>query len=161
MVVTAVTLGVSIFATGLFSGMMGMLVFVMQLKWDRQSASAYVADIQPFLAVAKGHPLIRAVLFAGLLAPLFAALSLSGHQPGSAMLVLLGWLIFGAGVVGVTMRLNLPVYTALLVLDRAAPAADWRDLRRRFFHLNLTRMIASLIAFILFIIVGLLPPTPA
>lgn len=150
--ITAFFLALSILAVGLFSGLMYALVFLMQLKWDRQSAAEYIADIQPFLRVGKGNRTVALTLFVGLLAPIPALLNAYiVEQPVVAVLILLGLVVFGLGALAVTVGLNLPTYTALMSLDVRRPSRNWEDLRRRFYHLNLVRFLGSVTAFALFV----------
>ncbi|NDJ59861.1 MAG: DUF1772 domain-containing protein [Chloroflexi bacterium] len=147
-----VSLGISVLATGLFAGLMFTLIFLMQLKWNRQTAAEYIVDIQPFLEVGKGNRVIGFLLFVGLLAPVPALLGATAvTQSAVNVLLLVGMVVFGLGALGVTVVLNLPTYHAIMSLDAQAPADNWGDLRRRFYQLNLTRFLASFSAFALFI----------
>lgn len=146
-----IALAVSLLTMGLFSGLMFSLVVLLQPKWDQQTAFEYITDIQPFLKVGKGNPMVMLVLFVGLLAPIPALLTDNVLTTEVSGLVLLSLIVFAVGPLGVTVVLNLPTYTALLSLDAGQPAEQWADLRRRFYHLNLLRFIASTTAFILMI----------
>lgn len=149
--VATLSLALATLCVGLFGGLMFSLVVLLQPKWDRQSAAEYVADIQPFLEAGKGNRAVALTLFAGLLAPVPTLLGAATAEPLIFVLVLLGLAVFGLGALGVTVALNLPMYTALMGLDARSPSEDWKDLRRRFYRLNLTRFVASLTAFALFV----------
>ena len=70
-----ISLAVGLLTMGLFSGLMFSLIVLLQPKWDQQSAAEYITDIQPFLKVGKGNPIVAGGLFVGLLAPLPAFLT--------------------------------------------------------------------------------------
>ncbi|MGF1505994.1 MAG: anthrone oxygenase family protein [Anaerolineae bacterium] len=147
-----IALAVSVLAAGLFSGLMFTLIFLMQLKWDRQTAAEYFTDIQPFLEVGKGNRVIALVLFVGLLAPIPALLGTGDLQTGAVtLLILTGMIIFGLGALGVTVVLNLPTYHAIMSLNPQSPDDSWQTLKQRFFRLNLMRFIASFVALLLFV----------
>ncbi|MCU0513087.1 MAG: DUF1772 domain-containing protein [Anaerolineae bacterium] len=145
---TTLALAGGILCTGLFSGLMFTLVFLLQLKWQQQTATAYITDIQPFLRVGKGNRAVTLILIGGILGPILALLT--GQGAAGAMVPLLtglALLLFAAGAAGITLVFNLPVYTALMALDASAPAATWAALRRRFHRLNQARLLASFSAF--------------
>lgn len=151
-----VALAVGLATTGLFSGLMFTLIVLLQAKWDQQDAAEYIPDIQSFLKTAKGHPMIALVLFAGLLAPIPALLMGGEVATPVNVLLLLSTLVFAVGVLGVTVALNLPTYTAIMALDAQQPSAEWTRLRRRFYHLNLTRFVSSTTTFVLLIVAAAL-----
>ena len=146
-----ISLAVGLLAMGLFSGLMFSLVVLLQPKWDQQSAAEYITDIQPFLKVGKGNPIVAGVLFVGLLAPLPALLTNETVSAEVNIFILVSLIVFTVGPLGVTVILNLPTYNAIMSLDAGKPAEYWVDLRRRFYRLNLLRFIASTTAFVLLI----------
>ncbi|NDJ52455.1 MAG: DUF1772 domain-containing protein [Chloroflexi bacterium] len=151
---SSILIGLSVFAVGLFCGLMFTLVFIMQMKWNRQTGSEYMTDIQPFLEVAKGHWVIQIVMFTVILAPIGAAIALDGTASAiTPALIWAGTIIFMIGVFGVTIALNFPVYDAMMSMSAEQPSDEWPQLRQRFFALNLSRMIASGISFLAFITV--------
>lgn len=151
-IVTVVVLGMSVMACGLFSGLMFSLIALLQPKWEQQTATEYITDIQPFLKVGKGNPAVSTVLFVGLFAPIPALIGVWDVEPnGVWWLMLVGWIVFSGGALGITVFFNLPTYTALMALDANSPAENWEALRRRFYYLNLSRFAASTTAFLLFI----------
>ncbi|MCU0499819.1 MAG: DUF1772 domain-containing protein [Anaerolineae bacterium] len=142
---TAIALIIGTLCVGWFSGLMFSLVFLLQPKWDRQSASDYLRDLQPFLAVGKGNHAVSAILFIGLLAPLPTVFT---WPAPSASLSLIAVVIFGIAALGITIWGNLPLYTAFMALDPDHPDPSWSALRLRFYRLNLARWIGSSIALI-------------
>lgn len=144
-------LGTTLLAMGLFSGLMFSLIVLLQPKWNQQTASEYITDIQPFLKVGKGNTLVAVALFTGILAPVLALLSNTGAETIVNVLVLLGTVVFVTGAFGITVALNLPTYNAIMRLDAAQPTDDWVTLRQRFYRLNLARFLSSTMAFVLLI----------
>ena len=146
-----ISLAVGLLTMGLFSGLMFSLIVLLQPKWDQQSAAEYITDIQLFLKVGKGNPIVAVVLLVGLLAPLPGLLTNETLSAEFNILILVSLIVFAVGPLGVTVILNLPTYNAIMSLDAGKPAEYWVSLRRRFHYLNLLRFITSTTAFVLLI----------
>lgn len=97
----------------------------------------------------------------GMLAPL-VCLALAWRQRASGYwrLTALAWALFFFGVSLFTILLNVPINTAVLALDPAAPAEGWADLRDRWAMLNAIRTPVNYLAFALFVWAGFLVPGP-
>jgi len=142
----------SVAAAGLFTGLMMTLVVLMEDTWNQQEPTDSIRALQTFLTVAKGHPVITVVTFAGVLLPLLALILLWQMENTPALILTgVGFVVFTLGVLGVTVRLNLPLYEVLMGLDTESPADDWQESRKRFYWLNRVRGVASGAAFLLFL----------
>ncbi len=147
-----ILLGASVTAVGLFAGLMLALVVLMEPTWNQRSMPDSIAELQTFLRVAKGHPVIAFLTFAGLLLPIPALILLWQMSNTTAfLLTLVGFLSFGLGVFGVTLRLNLPLYEVLMALEPDNPADRWELSRQRFYRLNRIRGLFSVLAHVCFL----------
>lgn len=147
-----ILLGGSVTAAGLFAGLMLTLVVLMEPTWNQPHTPESIAALQVFLRVAKGHLIITLLTFAALLLPIPALLLL--WQIGNSiafLLALIGFLSFGLGVFGVTLRLNLPLYEVLMALEPENPTKNWQQFRQRFYWLNRIRGFFAGVAHILFL----------
>lgn len=141
----------SIIATGLFSGLMMTLVLVNQRIWAAQNAAAYIADMQTFLPAAKGHPVIATLTLLPFLAPIVAIVAYAGDGGARLALVIAGTLL-AAGPFFVTLRFNFPIYDAIMGWEPGSEPAGWQAVRRRFYVLNLTRLLLAFSAMLCFLL---------
>lgn len=77
MTVSGLFHALTIITTGLFSGLMMTLVFILQKQWLSMSCNEYYSNFQGFLKVAKGNVLVTVLtLFSFLVPLLFGILSM-------------------------------------------------------------------------------------
>lgn len=135
---------------GLFAGVMLTLVVILQRQWDRQDQATYVPAFRSFLRVAKGNPVIAALTFAGFLGPFgLAAQAYGVGSPDRALWFGGAGAVFLIGCLGVTLRLNFPIYDRAMGWQTADDAQGWQEVRRRFFALNGVRLGAACATFLL------------
>jgi uncharacterized membrane protein len=130
----------SLVSTGLFAGLMMTLVFLLQRQWARQPKEEYVLYFRQFLLAAKGHPLITLLSFTSFIGPIYLATQTSED---TATLYASG-LIFFVGCFVVTVFLNLPIYRRVIAWNTPDSYTDWKEVRTKFFILNLVRFVSAL-----------------
>lgn len=147
---------VSTLCVGLFSGLMMTLVVLMQQQWAKLRREEYVPYFKGFLTIAKGNPIISLITLGSFIIPVamgVVALMRNAILPG--ILLLSAGLVFFLGCFLVTMKLNFPIYNKVIGWTESDDAADWEDVRARFFTLNLIRMSSAITSFALLAIVGI------
>jgi uncharacterized membrane protein len=148
---TNVALIVSSVSVGLFAGLMLTLVVILHQMWLKMTPSSYIESMQSFLPAAKGHPIITALTLLPIGTPILALIELGNPSDGRFVLSLIG-LLLASAILFVTLRLNFPIYDTMMGWQPRQPAADYERVRRRFFHLNLTRMLLSSGALLCFLL---------
>lgn len=146
----------SVLSVGLFAGLMMTLVVIMQKHWSKLEGKEYVFYFKGFLTIAKGNPFISLLTFASFLIPFtlgVASIRLNNTLPG--ILFLSAGSIFFLSCFLVTMKLNFPIYNKVFGWTGAEDAADWKNVRYRFFTLNIIRMSGAMISFALLSLIGL------
>lgn len=140
--------GVSVISTGLFAGLMMALVFLLQRQWLVQTQSEYALYFKQFLLAAKGHPLITLLTFVSFIGPFSLAVLSSTDR----LLLLTAGAVFFIGCFVVTVFLNLPIYRRVIAWKTPADQADWKNVRSKFFVLNVVRFSSALLSLILLLI---------
>ncbi|HMB23663.1 MAG TPA: anthrone oxygenase family protein [Anaerolineales bacterium] len=137
-------------STGLFAGLMMTLVVVMQKQWNTLEKEAYIQYFKGFLLVAKGNPIVSVLTLASFLLPTAIGIAhfISGNTYQGAFALIAG-IVFFLGCFGVTMRLNFPIYARVISWNDAESVTDWKEVRRRFYILNVIRMTSAVVAFLL------------
>ncbi len=134
----------SIIASGLFAGLMLTLVIVLQRMWRQMSPHDYIASMQRFLPAAKGHPVITAMTLVPILAPPLASFGfVRAGGWGLGVVSIVGALLM-LGVLIVTLRLNFPIYDAVMAWEPNTEPDNWQAIRARFYALNGIRLGLSL-----------------
>lgn len=126
------------------------LVFLLQRQWMRQQKDEYALYFKQFLLVAKGHPLITVLSFVPFIGPLY----LATQSPDKIALWAAG-LVFFLGCFIVTVFLNLPIYRRVIAWKTSDDYANWKEVRTRFFVLNLIRFISALVSLVLLLTANL------
>jgi uncharacterized membrane protein len=140
----------SLLSLGLFAGVMLALVAILQRQWALQSREDYVPYFRSFLLVAKGNPIISVLTFAGFLGPFgMSVYALSNQALTQGVFYACAGLTFLIGCLGVTLRLNFPIYDQVTQWVTPEAALEWASVRNRFFRLNLIRLGAAIAAFLL------------
>jgi len=142
----------SVAFSGLWSGLLAMLVLILHPMLAGMDGPGFARFLHAFLPTARGAPFNYVAVVGMLVAPTVALIALS-DDPGQARFVLtaLGLALTVAGPLLVSNRLAEPNYDVMLAWDPAAPPAGWEATRRRYFALNWIRAAATWIAFALFL----------
>lgn len=142
----------TIITTGLFSGLMMTLVFILQKQWLSMNRSQYYSNFQGFLKVAKGNALLTVLtLFSFLVPLLFGILAMVENKRALGSSLILAGMLFLTGCFIVTMKLNFPIYNKVVSWRSENDATDWEDTRRRFYILNIIRFSSSTLSFIILV----------
>jgi len=146
-------LGLSIIASGLFTGLLVAVVALLQQTLKPLSASEFTVVMRHFLPIARKAPVNYALVLTPMLAPpivLVLAWNQAAVSPWFSF-TLVGWLAFMAGPF-LTSRFGAePLYDVILSWPVQSPPADWQVFRERYFRLNLIRLIGSSLAFLFFL----------
>lgn len=145
-------LGLSIIASGLFTGLLTAVVALLQQTLKPLSASEFTTVMRHFLPIARKAPVNYALVLTPMLVPP-VVLVLAWDQMANPLfgLTLVGWLAFLFGPF-LTSRFGAePLYDIILSWPVQSPPADWQIFRERYFRLNLIRLIGSSLAFLLFL----------
>lgn len=135
----------SLVCSGLFAGLMLTLVIVLQRMWYAMAYKRYVMSMQTFLPAAKGHPIITALTLLPIVLPL---LTLAEVKTGWSLTITfaLAGAAASAAILFVTLRLNFPIYDAIMAWDSENVDPDWQAIRTRFYYLNVTRFALAFLA---------------
>lgn len=137
---------ITIISTGLFSGLMMTLVFLLQRQWTEQDQTTYSRHFREFLLVAKGHPLITLLTFVSFVVPAYLAIN------EASLLYAAASAVFLVGCFVVTVFLNLPIYQRVINWKTASDSSDWKQIRSKFFVLNVIRFSSSLASLVLLLV---------
>jgi hypothetical protein len=148
-----ILLGLSIIASGLFTGLLVAVVALLQPTLKPLSASEFTVVMRHFLPVARKAPVNYALVLTPMLAPAIV-LGLTWDQMATPLfsLILIGWLAFMAGPFLTSRFAAEPLYDVILGWTVQSPPPDWQVTRDRYFRLNLVRLIGSGLAFLLFLL---------
>ncbi len=141
----------SVISTGLFAGLMMTLVFILQRQWMRQDKKDYAHYFKEFLLVAKGHPLITILSFVSFIAPIYLAIQ-SRDDAAQVALYAAASAVFFIGCFVVTVFLNLPIYRRVIAWRNDLDYDNWKEVRTKFFMLNITRFSSAFASLLLLLI---------
>jgi uncharacterized membrane protein len=115
---------------------------------ERRSPATAVAAMQGINEAALRPPLLLPLFGTALLCVAVAVAALIEADGAASWLGLAGAVVYLVGIVGVTMRGNVPLNVHLEGVDAASPAAaaEWRDYLRRWGAWNHVRSITGLAA---------------
>jgi uncharacterized membrane protein len=144
-------LAISVTGSGLFSGLMLTLVVVLHRMWLSMPYERYVMSMQAFLSAAKGHPIITILTIAPIILPL---LTLGQIADGLSLSIIFALIGAGASltILFITLRLNFPVYDAIMAWEPEQLAPDWQTIRRRFYQLNRVRFVLAVFSTVCFLL---------
>jgi len=144
-------LGISLVATGLWSGLLLTLTTILHPMYAPRDARGFVEDMRRFLPIARRSPTNYILVIAMLLAPVTALVGLR-DQPGGApfLLTACGLAAILAGPLLTSRWFAEPNYEVILAWDPEAVPRNWRDARARYFRLNWIRAALTWSAFALF-----------
>ena len=154
-------LAVTVFLSGLASGLLGMLCMIMRPLLATMDGPGFRNWMETFLQFA-GKSWGKAYNFAwsiGMTIGPIVALVLLWEDPGSTsfMLTAIGLAVVIVGVLIVSNLWKTPTYNVILAWDPAAMPADWRVGRQRYFTINWIQLVTTWSAFTLFVLaLGLL-----
>ncbi len=149
---------ISVFFTGLFTGLMFTFMLVIQRMLSTLSASEYTSIMQGLIRGADSPPVVPAVVMISMLSPLYTLIRLRKHQQSLVFkLTLAGLLIFVFGVFAITIGINAPINNQIVKWSAQAPPANWMTLRDQWNNVNWIRTPASGLSFVLFMLTLVLP----
>jgi hypothetical protein len=151
MTLIRVLLGVAIFSTGLFTGLLMTVKFFFERALRDLSGPEFALVMQRFLEITRTHPLNYAMVLVSGFAPV-AVLVMLRESAGSAAFVLtaVGLLAFWCGSILPSTFFAQPLYGVFMSWGIDAPQ-DWREERERYFRLNVIRGLGSALAFVCFV----------
>lgn len=143
-----IMMAIALLSTGLFAGLMMTLVVIMQKQWKTLDKQDYIKMFGGFLLVAKNNPVISMVTLSSAFLPLAISISqiVKGMYFNSALSLLAG-LSFLFGCLIVTLRLNFPIYNRVISWGKNDEAAEWEEVRNRFYKLNVIRLFFAVLSF--------------
>ena len=149
-------LAVTVFSSGLASGLLGMLCTIMRPMLAEMDGRDFRNFMEAFLRFAD-RSLGRVFNYAwslGMFLGPIVALVLLWDDPGSTSFVLtaIGLGIVFVGVILVSNVWKTPHYKVMLAWDPDAMPADWEAGRRRYFAINWIQFATTWAAFALFLV---------
>jgi uncharacterized membrane protein len=149
---------ISVFFTGLFTGLMFTFMLVIQRVLATLSASEYTVIMQGLIRGADDPPVVPAIVMISMLAPLYTLIHLRKHRQSLVFkLTLAGLLVFVAGVFVITIGINAPINNQIVKWSVESPPANWMTLRDQWNNINWIRTPASGLSFVLFMLTLALP----
>lgn len=144
---------VATFAVGLFAGLLYTFEQGVLPVLNGLDGPTYVAIEQGLIRNLDAMPFgVIVVANIGMLVPLVClALTWRARSGAYWRLTALAWALFFFGVSLFTILLNVPINTAVLAMDPAAPPADWAELRAEWGRLNAIRTPINYLSFALFL----------
>ncbi len=149
------TLAVTVFLSGLASGLLGMLSTIMRPMLAAMEGRDFRNFMEGFLRYAD-HSWGKVFNYAWALGMVFGpvvALVLLWDDPGSTSFVLTA-IGLGIAIVGIWIVSNAwktPTYNLILAWNPEAMPADWEAGRRRYFAINWIQLAVTWAAFALFL----------
>ena len=133
--------------TGLFSGLYGMLNFILHPVMRAMDGSEFARFLRSFLAVARKSPFNYAVVIGMVLAPAIALIATEDAGSTRFVLTAIGFALTLGGNAVVSNRIAEPNYDRMLSWDPDEMPADWETTRRYYFKLNWIRAASTWTAF--------------
>lgn len=151
--IAEIGLGLSVVASGLWSGLLLTVTTILHPLYTARDACGFTADMRRFLPIARRSPTNYVLVVALLLAPVVALVGLALEGAFGAVFVLtaVGLAATVAGPLLVSDRLAEPNYAVILGWDPNQPPDDWRTARGRWLRHNWTRGALTWTAFALFL----------
>jgi hypothetical protein len=159
MTTTHVLLGIAVFSTGLFTGLLMTVKFFFERALRDLSGPEFALVMQRFLKITRTHPLNYAMVLVSGFAPI-AVLVMLRESVGSLEFVLtaVGLLAFWCGSILPSTFIAQPVYGVFMGWETDAPPPDWREARDRYFRVNVVRGLGAAVAFVCFVITAMTSP---
>src|SRR3712207_5643202 len=156
---TQVLLGIVVFSTGLFTGLLMTVKSYFERALKDLSGPEFTLVMQRFLKITRTHPLNYAIVLVSGFAPV-AVLMMMRESLGSAafMLTAVGLLAFWCGSILPSTFFAQPLYGVFMSWELDAPPQDWREARDRYFRVNVVRGLGSALAFVCFVIAAMTWP---
>ncbi|NMO20280.1 DUF1772 domain-containing protein [Pyxidicoccus fallax] len=157
----SIALALGVFTSGLFSGLLTAVLFLLQKVLKGLSGAEFTVVMQRFLPMARKAPVNQMLVMVSVLAPA-AALVLERGRVGSTrfLLTLAGTAVFTAGVFAVSRYAAEPLYDIILGWNARALPTDWLTVRQRYFRINRVRMASSSLAFLMLLLAVMWPERP-
>jgi hypothetical protein len=152
-------LGIVVFSTGLFTGLLMTVKFFFERALKELSGPEFALVMQRFLKITRTHPLNYAMVLVSGFAPI-AVLMMLRESVGSLAFVLtaVGLLAFWCGSILPSTFIAQPVYGVFMSGETNAPPPDLREARDRYFRVNVVRGLGSALAFVCFVIAAMTWP---
>ena len=159
MTMTYVLLGIAVFSTGLFTGLLMTVKFFFERALRDLSGPEFVLVMQRFLKITRTHPLNYAMVLVSGLAPV-AVLMMLRESAGSLAFVLtaVGLLAFWCGSILPSTFFAQPLYGVIMSWETDAPPQDWREARDRYFRVNVVRGLGSPVALVCYLTAAMTVP---
>jgi uncharacterized membrane protein len=154
----SIALALGVFTSGLFSGLLAAVLFLLQKLLKGLSGAEFTVVMQRFLPMARKAPVNQVLVLASMVAPA-VALVLGWGQLGRTrfLLILVATLLFTVGTFAVSRYVAEPLYDVILAWNGRAPPADWLVVRERYFRVNRVRMASSSLTFLLLLLAVMWP----
>src|SRR3712207_3297728 len=150
-------LGIAVFSTGLFTGLLMTVKFFFERALKDLSGPEFALVMQRFLQITRTHPLNYAMVLISGFVPVAVLVTLRDDPGGPAfLLTAAGLLAFWCGSILPSTFFAQPLYGVFLSWEPDAPPKDWREARDRYFHLNVIRGLGSALAFVCFAIAAMI-----
>jgi hypothetical protein len=141
----------SVVLTGLFSGLYGMLNFILHQVMRVMDGPEFARFLRGFLAVARKSPFNYVVVIGMVLAPAVALIATDDASSTRFVLTAIGLALTLGGNAVVSNRIAEPTYDRMLAWDPDRMPAEWEEVRRYYFKLNWIRAASTWAAFALFL----------
>jgi hypothetical protein len=141
----------SVVFTGLFSGLYGMLIFILHRVMSSLDGPEFARFLGRFLPVARRAPFNYIVVIGMVAAPAVALIATDDAGSTPFVLTAIGLALTLGGNAVVSNRIAEPNYGRMLAWDPDHMPADWEAVRRFYFKLNWIRAASSWTAFGLFL----------
>jgi len=154
-----VLLGIVVFSTGLFTGLLMTVLFFFERALKDLSGPEFVLVMRRFLKITRRHPLNYGMVITSAFVPIAVLVMRRGDLWSVAFLsTAAGLLAFWCGPVLTSTFVAQPLYGTFLGWEPNAPPQDWRKARDRYFRTNVIRGLGSALAFVCFVVAAMAAP---
>jgi hypothetical protein len=137
----------SVVFVGLFSGLYGMLNFILHRVMGAMNGPEFARFLRRFLRVARKSPFNYVVVIGMVLAPAVALIATEDAGSPRFLLTAIGLALTLGGNAVVSNRIAEPNYDRMLAWDPGQMPADWEAGRCYYFKLNWIRAVSTWTAF--------------
>ena len=145
-------LGLSVVATGLWSGLLLTLTTLLHPMYEPRDGRGFAEDMRRFLPIARRSPTNYILVVLLLVAPVVALVGLwSQHTGAPFVLTAVGLALTVVGPLVTSRYAAEPDYEIILAWDPGAVPREWTVARGRYFRLNWIRAALTWSAFAVFV----------
>jgi hypothetical protein len=137
----------SVVFSGMWSGLLAMLVFVLHPMLKSMSGPEFARFLRGFLPTARNAPFNYAAVIGMVVAPAVALIAFDDTGDAAFVLTAIALVLTVAGPLLVSRLLSEPNYDVMLAWDPDEMPSGWEATRRRYFALNWIRAAATWAAF--------------